>query len=118
MIETTTATRWISVGRHQDLALDTVTAVRCEGQVVALVNVDGTICAVENTCPHRGGPLAGGRLVAGEIACPWHGFRFDPRTGAATMPTPHPSVRVLPVRIVGDDVQVGLGEAAESTSES
>jgi len=29
------------------------------------------------TCPHRGASLAQGRIIAGEIECPWHGFRFD-----------------------------------------
>jgi nitrite reductase/ring-hydroxylating ferredoxin subunit len=115
VIETTTGTRWVSVARLGDVTRDTVTAARCGSQVVALVNVDGTISALENTCPHRGGPLAGGRLVDGEIACPWHGFRFDPRTGSATMPTPHPAARTLPIRIVGDDVQVGLADDSAET---
>jgi nitrite reductase/ring-hydroxylating ferredoxin subunit len=104
----TTATHWVTVATVAELPADAVTAVRCEGRVVALVNAGGSISALENTCPHRGGPLAGGRLVAGELACPWHGFRFDPRTGAATMPTPHPAAGVLPVRIVDGEVLIGL----------
>lgn len=105
--------RWVTVARVYELPPDSVRAVRCDGTVLALVNSRGQVSALENTCPHRGGPLAGGRLVDGDLACPWHGFRFDPRTGAATMPTPHLPASCIPVRIVGDDVQVYLRSSGE-----
>jgi nitrite reductase/ring-hydroxylating ferredoxin subunit len=109
MVEAASAAGWVSVARLADVPPGSITAVRCPGErVVALVNVDGVISALDNTCPHRGGPLAGGRLVDGELACPWHGFRFDPRTGAPTMPTQHPPATVVPVRLEGHDVQVRL----------
>jgi len=117
VLEITTDTRWVGIGRVDDLAPNSVTAARCPAGVVALVrSADGAISALDNTCPHRGGPLAGGRLVAGELACPWHGFRFDPRTGAATMPTPHPAARRLPVRVVEGEIQVGLPDGPGSTA--
>ena len=75
---------------------------------VALVNLDGRYYAVHGTCPHRAGPLGEGRVVRDELACPWHGFRFDPRTGAATMPTAHPGVPTFAVRVVGADVQIAV----------
>ena len=97
----------MTVARLAELKPDSVHAVRCQGgSVLALVCLGGQLYALENTCPHRGGPLAGGKLVAGELACPWHGFRFDPRTGAATVPTPHPPATSVLVRIAGEDVQV------------
>ena len=58
MIGTTTRLRWVSVARLAELPPDSVSAVQCEGQVLALVNAGGDVCALENTCPHRGGPLA------------------------------------------------------------
>ncbi len=96
----------MTVARLPELAADGVSAVRCDGSMLALVCTGGDIYALKNTCPHRGGPLAAGKLVAGELACPWHGFRFDPKSGAATIPTPHPPATSVPVRIAGDDVQV------------
>jgi nitrite reductase/ring-hydroxylating ferredoxin subunit len=44
---------------------------------------DGTVVAFENVCPHKAGPIGEGRVRDGVIACPWHGFRFDLRTGKA-----------------------------------
>jgi nitrite reductase/ring-hydroxylating ferredoxin subunit len=39
--------------------------------------------AVENRCPHTGGPLAIGRCDGGIVTCPWHGARFELATGKA-----------------------------------
>jgi nitrite reductase (NADH) small subunit len=54
------------------------------GKSVCVANVDGVICAVDNVCPHRGGPLAEGFIEEGKIVCPWHAWSFDPATGCAT----------------------------------
>jgi nitrite reductase/ring-hydroxylating ferredoxin subunit len=100
-------TGWQRACAIEDVPLGGVRAVRCGATVVALVRgSNDEVYALENTCPHRGGPLAGGKLVNGELACPWHGFRFDPATGQATMPTLHPAARTIPVRRVDDDVHV------------
>jgi nitrite reductase (NADH) small subunit len=48
---------------------------------VAVFNVDGELFALENYCPHQGGPLADGWLDRSVITCPWHGWCFDVRTG-------------------------------------
>jgi len=43
----------------------------------------GEICALANTCTHLGGPLSSRARVGGDtVTCPWHGSRFDLRTGA------------------------------------
>ena len=103
--------QWVSVARVQELAPGTVKAVWVQDRSVALANVDGRLCAVSGVCPHREGPLGQGRLMGEELACPWHGFRYDLRTGRATVPTVHPGVPAYAVRVVGDDVQIALPEA-------
>lgn len=52
---------------------------------VALFNVGGTIYALENSCPHQGGPLADGFLEGTLITCPWHAWCFDVRSGKMTL---------------------------------
>jgi nitrite reductase/ring-hydroxylating ferredoxin subunit len=52
---------------------------------VVLFNIDGTIYALENSCPHQGGPLAEGFLEGALITCPWHAWCFDVRTGKMTL---------------------------------
>ncbi len=60
----------------------TVIAGRYE---VALFNVEGTIYALENACPHQGGPLADGYLEGPLVTCPWHAWCFDVKTGKMTL---------------------------------
>ena len=43
---------------------------------------NGEVCALANTCTHLGGPLADGSREGDTVRCPWHGSRFDLRTGA------------------------------------
>jgi NAD(P)H-dependent nitrite reductase small subunit len=52
---------------------------------VALFNVSGEIFALENCCPHQGGPIADGWVEGTEVICPWHAWRFSLRTGKMTL---------------------------------
>ena len=51
------------------------------GRILAIFNVAGEFHALDGICPHAGGPLAQGRVVDGVVACPWHGWQYDLRTG-------------------------------------
>ena len=51
------------------------------GPELALYNVEGQFYAVENFCPHRGAPIAEGRLCGHIVECAWHGWLFDVRRG-------------------------------------
>jgi 3-phenylpropionate/trans-cinnamate dioxygenase ferredoxin component len=46
-------------------------------QSLAVFNVDGTICAVADTCPHAGGSLGMGKLDGKTVTCRSHGMKFD-----------------------------------------
>lgn len=52
---------------------------------IALFNIDGEFYALENSCPHQGGPIADGWLEGPTVTCPWHGWCFDVRTGKMTL---------------------------------
>ena len=75
------------------------------GRVVALFHLDGAFFAVDNTCPHRGGPLAEGVLEGRVVTCPWHGWKYDVRTGEMTM-NPAARVNCYQARVESGDVQV------------
>ncbi|MFP6654594.1 MAG: Rieske 2Fe-2S domain-containing protein [Myxococcota bacterium] len=55
---------------------------------------DGAATLMPAHCPHRGASLAGGRVLAGELECPWHGFRFDGRGRCTLMPCEGPDARI------------------------
>ena len=66
-------------------------------------SVDGAFHAIDDACPHRGGPLGAGYVEGHEVYCPLHGWPFDVRTGACrTMP--NRPVRTHPVRVEGGRV--------------
>ena len=52
-----------------------------EGKSLALFNVDGELLVIDDSCPHQGASLCGGRLEGRVIPCCAHGLRFDLRTG-------------------------------------
>ena len=52
------------------------------GRSIAVFNVDGRYYAIDNSCPHRGGPLGEGDLDGALVSCPWHAWRWDVTTGA------------------------------------
>ncbi|HEV3144571.1 MAG TPA: non-heme iron oxygenase ferredoxin subunit [Gemmataceae bacterium] len=78
------------------------------GRKIALFNIDGKVFAIDDTCPHRGGPLHEGTCADGEVCCPWHGARFDLATGSHRCPPAHSDVQAFPVQIVGDEVQIDV----------
>lgn len=52
-----------------------------EGREIALFNLEGEIYALENVCPHMGGPLGEGEIENHIVTCPWHAWTFDIPTG-------------------------------------
>ncbi|WP_100463207.1 thiamine pyrophosphate-dependent enzyme [Mycobacteroides abscessus] len=73
---------------------------------VALTKLHGRFGAIDNRCPHQGGPLGQGTLENDKIRCPWHGFDFDPFTGEAAG-GPDFDVLTYPVDVREDGVYVG-----------
>jgi nitrite reductase (NADH) small subunit len=72
-------------------------------KTVCIANVNGEYCALDNVCPHRGGPLGQGFVDGNKIVCPWHGWEIEAKTGAANG---QPAVAVYPLRVDGNDVLV------------
>ena len=96
---------FVKVATLSDLPPGKAKAVEAGGAAIALYNVDGTVCATVNTCPHRGGPLGEGDLDAGVITCPWHGFQYDVQTGRC-LTNAALSVGCHRVRVSGTDILV------------
>lgn len=73
----------VTVGRAADVPEGRGATVELnDGRELALFHTGGEFYAVDNSCPHRGSPLAEGNLCGAAVECDWHGWRFDLRTGA------------------------------------
>jgi nitrite reductase (NADH) small subunit len=74
---------------------------------ICVANLNGCISAMDNVCPHQGGPLGQGVIEDGKVVCPWHAWAFDLKTGVAEH-SPHAKVDVYAVKLDGEDVFVEL----------
>ncbi|MCU0307583.1 MAG: thiamine pyrophosphate-binding protein [Thermoleophilia bacterium] len=72
---------WVRVDAG-DLEPGQVTTVVAGGRAVCLTRSAGGWGALDNRCPHQGGPLGDGQVEGGFVVCPWHGYEYDPVTGA------------------------------------
>ena len=107
------------VGRVADLPPGSRRLVQAGRFGVGVFNVNGRYYALNNHCPHAGGPLCLGEVTGtteeagaykviwvrqGEIvSCPWHAWEFDIATGR-TITEPTKAVRTYPVRVEDDQV--------------
>ena len=100
-----TATR---VAMVTDLVAGQPRLVEVEGRRLVLVRVGEQVLALGDVCAHKGGPLHEGKLSGTRLACPWHGWMYDVRTGQCLFPARGGSVPSYPVRIDGGEVWVDL----------
>ncbi len=56
------------------------------GERVAIFRYGDKVSAISNACRHQNGPLGEGEIVDGCVTCPWHGYQYDPETGASPPP--------------------------------
>ncbi|MEB3297925.1 MAG: Rieske 2Fe-2S domain-containing protein [Candidatus Sericytochromatia bacterium] len=101
---------WISVCHKDELPEGTWKVVQVGGREVVVVHAEGGYWAIDDECPHRGGPLSKGFLEGRNLYCPLHGWPFDVTTGQ--MPgSPDLCVPRHPVSVEGDVVRVGPAES-------
>lgn len=69
-----------------------------DGTVVVVARETGHLCAFQEFCTHRHGPLSEGQIEKGEVVCPWHGSRFALATGKVTQGPAKVDLRTFPVQ--------------------
>jgi 3-phenylpropionate/trans-cinnamate dioxygenase ferredoxin component len=90
-------------------------------RILLVRDTDGSIHALQATCPHQDLPLAGGSVWRGVLTCPWHNFQWDLRTGENCYPKnvyplasqPHLArqverLAIYPARVTRGQVEIGL----------
>jgi thiamine pyrophosphate-dependent acetolactate synthase large subunit-like protein/CDGSH-type Zn-finger protein len=116
-------TAWYKVAETGDLREREVRTVQAGSRSIALTCFDGQVGALDNACPHQGGPLGEGSIECADgadagacwLRCPWHGWDFHPLTGRS--PGAHDDgVDTYPVELRDDGVYVGVKESTERTA--
>lgn len=97
---------WIRVAPADSIAEGDYAQIEVDATLVAVFNVHGAFYAIEDTCTHDGGELAGGAVENDVVICPRHGARFCLRTGAALTPPAYEPVRTYATRVAEGFVEV------------
>ena len=88
---------FVKVADTDEILPSQMKEVEVDGQSILIANVNGKYYAIGSICTHEGGPLADGTIHNYEVECPWHGSKFDVRTGEVTsLPAtePEPSYEI------------------------
>ena len=104
---------FVSVCRVEELPPGRATTVHVDGQAVALINVGGTFCALQDQCPHGAASLGSGTVDDDLVMCPLHGSCFDVRTGEAVTPPAMEPARTFPVVVEDGMVRVSIARPME-----
>ena len=96
---------WQKVCKLSEISEGSGKTLQCSGPVLALFNVGGKIYAMDNTCPHRGGPLGEGSVEDGLVTCPWHAWSFDVKTGECKT-APGTQQKTYPAKVESGDIFV------------
>jgi pyruvate oxidase len=98
---------WHKVAEVDELPEGRVKTVVAGRKSLALTRYEGAYGALDNRCPHQGGPLGEGSIENGLLRCPWHGYDYSPLTG-----TPPPGFTdapaCFPVAVRDDGIYVAL----------
>jgi nitrite reductase/ring-hydroxylating ferredoxin subunit len=100
------ADEFTRVADVSEIAKGSMKAVKLGENEVMIANVDGTFYALKNKCTHMGGPLARGKLEGFVVQCPWHGSKFDVRTGAVVGPPASVAEATFQVKVEGSSILI------------
>jgi nitrite reductase (NADH) small subunit len=126
--------REVSVGSVNDFGDPGRKIVGFENFEVGVFKLDGEFYAYLNQCPHMGGPVCQGKMIAKveeiiaedksskgmtfsktklHIVCPWHAYEFDIRTGIHPG-NPKARLRKVKVAVVDGEVMIAVPDARET----
>lgn len=100
-------TQFVRVARASDVDEGKGLIVWAGPIKVALFRCAGVVYAIRNQCPHMGGDLGEGLLSGDVVRCPWHGWKFNVKTGKSPE-ADLVAVRTFEVKIEGEDVYVAV----------
>ena len=91
---------WVPIAYCDDIPRHEGRAVLVGDREIAVFNLGDRFLAVDNRCPHRGGPLADGIVTGESVVCPLHGWKIDLQNGNVQRPAETPAcVKTFATRV-------------------
>src|SRR5713226_6949607 len=98
--------RFIEIARIDEIAPGEAKMVEVEGKKIAIFNREGDYYAIDDTCPHARGPLSEGEVEGEVVTCPWHGSKFNIKTGEVLGPPARRGVDSYRVQVEGSIIKI------------
>lgn len=109
--------RWVRITTSDNIPPREGRAVMLRDREIAIFNLGDRFLAVDNRCPHRGGPLADGIVSGDTVVCPLHAWKVDLCTGAVERPSGQlECVRSYPTRVEDGIVMIELSASNDVRS--
>jgi nitrite reductase (NADH) small subunit len=108
--------KWIRITSTEQIPLREGRSIRVDDAELAIFNLGDRFLAVDNACPHRGGPLCDGIVSGTTVTCPLHGHKVCLETGGMLKSEPGGRVETYPVRVEDGIILVQLDSAREQAA--
>jgi nitrite reductase (NADH) small subunit len=99
---------WVAIGSISDIPRR---GARCvdtpDGKIAVFRTADDRIFAIEDRCPHKGGPLSQGIVHGAAVTCPLHNWVISLETGKA-QGADEGCVRTIPIKLDGDTLLIAI----------
>jgi len=107
---------WVRVTECENIPLREGKAVEVAGHRIAIFNLGDSYLAIQDSCPHRGGPLSDGIVSGSTVVCPLHAWTFDLTSGSVVNhPESHACVATFPVRVEEGVLEVEISPRERDT---
>jgi nitrite reductase (NADH) small subunit len=109
---------WVRIAYCRDIPVREGRAVKVGSREIAIFNLGDRFLAVENRCPHKGGPLSDGIVSGAAVVCPLHAWKISLETGKGVNgPSALSCVETFRTRVEGGIVLLELDEVCGQSEE-
>jgi nitrite reductase (NADH) small subunit len=105
---------WIAIGQIADIPQRGARSLNTPGGKVAVFRTaDDRVFAIDDRCPHKGGPLSQGIVHGASVTCPLHNWVISLETGKA-QGADQGCVRTIPLKVEGSQIYIASIAAVEA----
>ena len=101
--------KWIKVTRFENIPLREGRSITVDDREIAIFRLGDKLFAIDNRCPHKGGPLAEGIVSGSKVVCPLHAWKIDLESGIVAGQSGEQScVKTYPIRVQDGIIELEL----------
>lgn len=107
---------WVDIGCLEDVPRRGARCIKTPlGKIAVFRTADDQVFAIDDQCPHKGGPLSQGIVHGAQVTCPLHNWVFSLETGVA-QGADEGAVRTYPLRLQHDRILIDAQSFAAATA--